>query len=90
VHTLQDKLTQLVGREPEVALLRERWAQVKEGLGQVVLLCGEAGIGKSRLVQVMKAPVAVHKRHGSLFSGVARVLPHRLLHRVSANNGALR
>jgi class 3 adenylate cyclase len=43
-------LTPLVGREPEVALLRERWAQVKEGLGQVVLLSGEAGIGKSRLV----------------------------------------
>jgi hypothetical protein len=39
-------LTLLVGREPEVALLRERWAQVKEGLGQVVLLSGEAGIGK--------------------------------------------
>jgi class 3 adenylate cyclase len=47
-------LTPLVGREQEVALLRERWAQVKDGLGQVVLLSGEAGIGKSRLVQVLK------------------------------------
>src|SRR5206468_10907622 len=44
-------LTPLVGREQEIALLRERWAQVKDGLGQVVLLSGEAGIGKSRLVQ---------------------------------------
>src|SRR5882762_9720539 len=51
-------LTPLVGREQEVALLRERWAQVKEGLGQVVLLSGEAGIGKSRLVQVLKDQVA--------------------------------
>jgi TOMM system kinase/cyclase fusion protein len=47
-------LTPLVGREQEVALLLERWAQVKDGLGQVVLLSGEAGIGKSRLVQVLK------------------------------------
>jgi class 3 adenylate cyclase len=51
-------LTPLVGREQEVALLRERWAQVKEGLGQVVLLSGEAGIGKSRLMQVLTEQVA--------------------------------
>jgi TOMM system kinase/cyclase fusion protein len=51
-------LTALVGRESEVALLRERWAQVKDGIGQVVLLSGEAGIGKSRLVQVLTAHVA--------------------------------
>src|SRR5215475_10239182 len=47
-------LTPLIGREQEVALLLERWAQVKDGLGQVVLLSGEAGIGKSRLVQILK------------------------------------
>ncbi|HEY7491589.1 MAG TPA: AAA family ATPase [Candidatus Tectomicrobia bacterium] len=46
-------LTPLVGRETEVTLLRERWAQSCEGLGQVVLLSGEAGIGKSRLVHVL-------------------------------------
>jgi predicted ATPase/class 3 adenylate cyclase len=51
-------LTALVGRESEVALLRERWAQVTDGIGQVVLLSGEAGIGKSRLVQVLTAHVA--------------------------------
>jgi class 3 adenylate cyclase len=51
-------LTPLVGREAEVGLLRERWAQVKEGLGQVVLLSGEAGIGTSRLVQVLTEQVA--------------------------------
>ena len=47
-----------MGRESEITLLQERWAQVKEGLGQVVLLHGEAGIGKSRLVQVLKEHVA--------------------------------
>src|SRR4029450_13152397 len=50
--------TPLVGREQEVRLLRERWAQAKDGFGQVVLLSGEAGIGKSRLVQVLQAQVA--------------------------------
>jgi predicted ATPase len=50
--------TPLVGREQEIGVLLERWAQVKEGMGQVVLLSGEAGIGKSRLVQVLQAHVA--------------------------------
>jgi class 3 adenylate cyclase/tetratricopeptide (TPR) repeat protein len=47
-------LTPLVGRESEVTLLQERWAQAKSGQGQVVLLSGDAGIGKSRLVQMLK------------------------------------
>jgi TOMM system kinase/cyclase fusion protein len=47
-------LTPLVGRESEVTLLQERWEQAKAGHGQVILLSGEAGIGKSRLVQVLK------------------------------------
>src|SRR5882672_8672149 len=51
-------LTPLVGREHEVGLLRERWAQSRDGLGQVVLLSGEAGIGKSRLVRVLAERVA--------------------------------
>jgi predicted ATPase len=51
-------LTPLVGREEEVGLLQRRWEQVSTGLGQVVLLSGEAGIGKSRLVQVLKEHIA--------------------------------
>jgi class 3 adenylate cyclase len=50
-------LTPLVGRESEVALLLERWEQAKAGHGQVVLLTGDAGIGKSRLVQMLKEHV---------------------------------
>ena len=52
------RLTPLVGREEELGLLRRRWAQVQEGHGQVVLLGGEAGIGKSRLIQVLTVQVA--------------------------------
>ena len=55
-------LTPLVGREQEVGLLLERWAQAKSSQGQVVLLTGDAGIGKSRLVQVLKDHVA-HEPH---------------------------
>jgi class 3 adenylate cyclase len=55
-------LTPLVGRESEITLLRERWEQAKAGHGQVVLFTGEAGIGKSRLVQVLKDHVA-HEPH---------------------------
>jgi class 3 adenylate cyclase/tetratricopeptide (TPR) repeat protein len=51
-------LTALVGRDREVALLQERWEQAAEGMGQVVLLAGEAGIGKSRLIHVLKEYVA--------------------------------
>ena len=51
-------LTPLVGRESEVALLLDRWSRVGEGLGQVVLLIGEAGIGKSRLMLVTMEQLA--------------------------------
>ena len=51
-------LTPLVGRESESTLLFECWGQVKDGNGQVILLSGEAGIGKSRLVQVLKDHVS--------------------------------
>jgi class 3 adenylate cyclase len=51
-------LTPLVGRESEIALLLERWEQAKAGQGHVVLLTGDAGMGKSRLVQMLKEHVA--------------------------------
>lgn len=47
----------LVGRDEEVGLLLRRWEQSKEGLGQVVLIRGEAGIGKSSLVETIRTHV---------------------------------
>jgi class 3 adenylate cyclase len=46
-------LTDLVGREEELELLRRRWVRAKTGEGQVVLLSGEPGIGKSRLTAAL-------------------------------------
>ena len=46
-------LTELVGREEELQLLLRRWSKAKTGEGQVVLLSGEAGIGKSRLTAAL-------------------------------------
>jgi predicted ATPase len=54
----QRGLTPFVGRDVELTLLRERWDQATDGLGQVVMLSGEPGIGKSRLVQVVNEQVA--------------------------------
>jgi class 3 adenylate cyclase len=46
-------LTQLVGREEELEILLRRWSKAKRGEGQVVLLSGEPGIGKSRLTAAL-------------------------------------
>jgi class 3 adenylate cyclase/predicted ATPase len=46
-------LTALVGRQEEFEILLRRWSRVKSGEGQVVLLSGEAGIGKSRLTAAL-------------------------------------
>jgi class 3 adenylate cyclase len=47
----------LVGREADLGLLLRPWEQSKAGLGQVVLLSGEAGIGKTALIEVLRAHV---------------------------------
>ncbi|HKH02255.1 MAG TPA: AAA family ATPase, partial [Bradyrhizobium sp.] len=46
--------SRFVGREPEVALLNSRFEQALSGEGQAVLLCGEAGIGKSRIAEQLR------------------------------------
>ena len=53
-----DRLAQMVGRDQELALLVERWRQAKAGEGQLVLLTGEAGIGKSRITRALIDAVA--------------------------------
>jgi len=52
-------LTELVGRDKELNLLLSRWSKAKTGDGQVVLLSGEAGIGKSRLTAALLERLAV-------------------------------
>ena len=51
-------LTQLVGREEELELLMRRWSKAKAGEGQVILLSGEPGIGKSRLTAALSECLA--------------------------------
>ena len=56
-------LLPMVGRDQELALLLERWAQAKTGEGQAVMLIGEAGIGKSRIVQALLEAVTVEPHY---------------------------
>jgi class 3 adenylate cyclase len=58
-------LIPMVGREQEIALLLDRWRQAKAGEGQVVLISGEPGIGKSRLVQAFRQELS-GERHLAL------------------------
>ncbi len=53
-------LTPLIGRNQEVERLKQGWAQVLASKGQTLLIEGEAGIGKSRCVQVIQAHVNRH------------------------------
>ena len=63
-------LTPLTGRDHEMSLLKERWEQAQEGMGQVVLLIGEPGLGKSRLVYTLKQHV--HGAGGLSRAGVSQ------------------
>ncbi len=64
-------LTPLVGRDQEVGLLMDRWERTQEHMGQIVLLTGEPGIGKSRLVHVLK------ERIGDTHSSAAAIVEWR-------------
>jgi class 3 adenylate cyclase/predicted ATPase len=59
------RLTDLIGRDEEIGLLARRWTRAKSGEGQVVLLSGEPGIGKSRLTAALLEHVG-KEPHGRL------------------------
>ncbi|MDE2402014.1 MAG: AAA family ATPase [Burkholderiales bacterium] len=67
-------LTPLVGRQHELALLMDRWHAASQGLGQVVLLSGEPGIGKSRMLKEL------HDRLGNVGLNAIRMQcsPHHV------------
>jgi class 3 adenylate cyclase len=56
--TRSSGITELIGRNEEVEILLRRWQRAKAGQGQVVLITGEPGIGKSRLVRVLQDGIA--------------------------------
>ncbi len=71
----QRTLTDLVGRDEETGLLRRAWQSVKdEGRGQVVYITGEAGIGKSSLIDGLRAEVRIE----GLSQGVMRCSPYHI------------
>ena len=49
-----ERLTPLIGRDHELAMLMERWTRAKDGEGQIILISGEPGIGKSRLIRALR------------------------------------
>jgi serine/threonine protein kinase/class 3 adenylate cyclase/tetratricopeptide (TPR) repeat protein len=71
-------LSPLTGRDHEVSLLKDRWEQAREGVGHVVLLVGEPGLGKSRLVYTMKEHVLGQTVEGEVDAPVIewRCSPH--------------
>jgi len=79
----------LVGRDQEISLMLDRWEQVTDGHGQTVIVSGEAGMGKSRLVQALRERLAgtAHAwieggcspyHENSAFHPIVECLAHRL------------
>jgi class 3 adenylate cyclase len=78
-------LTPLVGREEETDLLLRRWHRAKSGEGQVVLISGEPGIGKSRLIAALQEQLgddphttlryfcSTHHRDSALYPFIAQI-----------------
>jgi class 3 adenylate cyclase/predicted ATPase len=69
--TAERGLTPMVGREEEIGLLLKRWRLTKEGEGQVVLLSGEAGVGKSRILRGFRERLDGEPHNRVLYYGSA-------------------
>ena len=72
------ELSPLTGRDQEIGLLMDRWERARDGMGQIVLLIGEPGLGKSRLVHTMKQLVLGQMIEGEVDAPVIewRCSPH--------------
>jgi hypothetical protein len=82
---LRATTTPLVGRDEEIDLLMRRWEQVKRGDGEVVLISGEPGIGKSRIAETilqrfssephirLRYFCSPHHQHSALYSSMAQL-----------------
>ncbi len=80
-----DRLAPFVGRSHELGLVRERWEIARQGEGQVVLFCGEPGMGKSRFVEAFGRQIAEesftrlsyqcspHHRNRDLFPAIQQI-----------------
>ena len=75
-------LTPLVGREEELDLLRRRWERAARGEGQLTLIVGEPGIGKSRLVEEFRAKLGETPHTWAEFSS-SQLLQNTPLHPVA-------
>jgi class 3 adenylate cyclase len=78
----QRHLTPLVGREEEIALLMRRWERARQGDGQLVLIVGEPGLGKSRLVEELHGRLRDTPHTWTEWSG-AQLLQNTPLHPVT-------
>jgi class 3 adenylate cyclase len=78
----QRHLTPLVGREEEIAMLMRRWERARQGDGQLVLIVGEPGLGKSRLVEELHTRLRDTPHTWTEWS-CAQLLQNTLLHPIA-------
>ena len=78
----QRHLTPLVGRDEEIAMLMRRWERARQGEGQLVLIVGEPGLGKSRLIEELPFACATRRTPGLEWS-CSQLLQNTPLHPIA-------